>query len=522
MADAKNTLKQDDPLLEGDDPFLDASDIERLMLGEATREDILVEEKTSGSGKAFGAGSVAEAEPEIAIELDVDDDQDPFLSEAEFEAPVDDLGVSPEFEELREELALSTAEMPVGESLYGEVDNDVSDQPIPRISIAAFCERPETGALIHNAAEDRRLARAHVDVELGGLPGAIERYHDATTPNLLIVESGMRGRGLFDQLEELAAVCDPDTKVVVIGASNDIALYRGLMKRGVSEYLVPPMTPLHLIRSISELFLDPDVPFSGKTIAFIGAKGGVGSSTVAHNVSWALTEALQSDAILVDMDLSFGTAGLDFNQDPAQTLGDALAEPDRLDEALLDRLLVRCTDRLSLFSAPATLDKDWEFSPASYDMVLEKVRKQAPHIMLDLPHIWMPWVKQTLLSADEVVVTVAPDLASLRNAKNMFDLITGARPNDEPPKVVINMSGMPKRPEIPLKDFADALGTAPVLVMPFEPQLFGQAANNGQMITEVDAKSKAADGFNHLASLITGRTAAPQNKSSFFGKLFGG
>ena len=521
MSDAKNTLKQD-PLLEGDDPFLDASDIERLMLGEATREDILVGENATGAGKAFGAGSVEDGDLAVDLEIETDDSEDTFLSEAPFDEPADEMGVSPEFEELRDEMALTSAAIPVGESLYGEVDNDVSDQPVPRISIAAFCERPETGALIHNASEDRRLARAHVDVELGGLPAAIERYHDATTPNLLIVESGMRGRGLFDQLEELAAVCDPDTKVVVIGASNDIALYRGLMKRGVSEYLVPPMTPLHLIRAISELFLDPDVPFSGKTIAFIGAKGGVGSSTIAHNVSWALTETLQSDAVLVDMDLSFGTAGLDFNQDPTQTLGDALAEPDRLDEALLDRLLVRCTDRLSLFSAPATLDKDWEFSPASYDMVLDKVRKQAPHIMLDLPHIWMPWVKQTLLSADEVVVTVAPDLASLRNAKNLFDLVTGARPNDEPPKVVINMSGMPKRPEIPLKDFADALGSAPVLVMPFEPQLFGQAANNGQMITEVDSKSKAADGFNHLASLITGRTPVMQKKSSFFGKLFGG
>jgi len=332
----------------------------------------------------------------------------------------------------------------------------------------------------------------------------------------------MRGRGLFDQLEELAGVCDPETKVVIIGATNDIVLYRELIKRGVSEYLVPPMTPLHLIRTVSDLFLDPDQPFAGKTIAFIGSKGGVGSSTVAHNCSWALSEGLAQDAVLMDLDLSWGTAGLDFNQDPAQTLGDALSEPERLDDALLDRLLVRCTDRLSLFSAPATLDRDWEFAPQDYETVVEKVRRQAPLVALDLPHVWMPWVKQTLLSADEVVVTVTPDLASLRNAKNLFDLVTGARPNDNPPKVVVNMSGMPKRPEIPVKDFADALGVPPVLVLPFEPMLFGKAANNGQMISEVDAKSKAADGFGHLAKIVTGRAAAEPQKQSFFSKLFGG
>jgi pilus assembly protein CpaE len=512
MNDANRALKSD-PLLDGDDPFLEAADVERMLLGETEPAPEPEPTPMNAPQGGFGAGYEDEGFDDAG--------DDPFLEEAGFEdtetaarAPMPRAA----FEDLSDEIAAVTP----GDALYGEVDSDISDQPVPRISVAAFCERPETGALIHNAANDRRLAKAHVNVELGGLPAAIERFHDESTPNLLIVETGMRGRGLFDQLEELAGVCDPDTKVIIVGAANDISLYRELIKRGVSEYLVPPMTPLHLIRTISELFLDPERPFAGKSIAFIGAKGGVGSSTVAHNCAWALTEGVQSDAVLVDMDLSFGTAGLDFNQDPAQTLGDALAEPDRLDDALLDRLLVRCTERLSLFSAPATLDKDWEFSPTDYDMVLDKVRRQAPFVALDLPHMWMPWVKQTLLSADQVVVTVTPDLASLRNAKNLFDLVTSARPNDEPPKVVINMAGMPKRPEIPVKDFAEALGTQPALVLPFEPQLFGKAANNGQMITELDAKSKAAEGFAHLAGLVTGRATAPQRSRSLFGKLFGG
>jgi len=516
MADAKHALNRD-AILDGDDPFLDASDIERLMLGEpapASAQDAqqAAPVEADRGSRRFGAGSAPE----------IDEFTDTYEPASPAPEPQSQTSLDAEFAELQDEFMASQASMPAGEALFGEIDRETADQPVPRISIAAFCERPETGALVHNAAGDRRLAKAHIAVELGGLAAAIERYHDATTPNLLIVESGMRGQGLFDQLEELASVCDPDTKVIIIGATNDIALYRELMKRGVSEYLVPPMTPLHLIRSISDLFLDPDQPFAGKTIAFIGAKGGVGSSTIAHNCAWSLSEGLQTDAVLVDLDLSFGTAGLDFNQDPAQTLGDALNEPDRLDDALLDRLLVRCTERLSLFSAPATLDRDWEFSPNEYEMVLDKVRRQAPFVALDLPHLWLPWVRETLLSADQVVVTVTPDLASLRNAKNLFDLIAGARPNDELPKVVINMAGMPKRPEIPIKDFADALGTPPALVLPFEPQLFGKAANNGQMIHELDPKSKAADGFAHLAGLVTGRSAGPMRKRSIVSKLFGG
>jgi len=506
--DAEDSFLDDSAETSASDPFLDASAVERRMLGEPEPGPAPSQaEPDAGGLRPFGA-RLAEAnqspEPEMA----------PARPAAK-SAPASPAPAAPR------PVASMT---PVDGGLYGEVGGDEDDallnQPVPRIAIQAFCERPETGQLIHHAGADRRLSRAHLTVELGGLAGAIERYHDAQTPELLIIETGMRGRELFAQLEELAGVCDADTKVVIIGAANDITLYRELIRRGVSEYLVPPMTPLHLIKTISGLFLDPDAPFAGRTLAFVGAKGGVGSSTVAHNVSWHITESLRTDAVLVDLDLSFGTAGLDFNQDPAQTIAEALAQPERLDDALLDRLLVKCTERLSLFSAPATLESDWDFDADSFDMVLEKVRRQAPFIALDVPHAWSPWVRRTILSADQVIVTVTPDLACLRNAKNLFDLVRQARPNDEPPKVVVNMAGCPKKPDIPLKDFADALGAAPLLVLPFDPALFGKAANNGQMIGEVDPKSRPAEGFAHLASVLAGRAPAPVKRKSLFGSLF--
>lgn len=493
-----------------EDAFMSAEEIERRMLGDAF-EDTPAHNRGGGeeAGRPFGA-RLAEAN---AIEGDL---------EAGLGIESEDFGDGGEAWEMPasprvQPGAAVPSKRGVHEVAYEDDDELVA--PVPRITIHAFCERPETGALIHNAGDDRRLAKAHVTVELGGLAAAIERFHDESTPNLLIVETGMQGRALFEQLEELAGVCEAETRVIIVGATNDIALYRELMRRGVSEYLVPPMTPLHLIKTISGLFTDPEAPFAGKTIAFIGAKGGVGSSTVAHNVSWCMTENQRTDAVLVDLDLSYGTAGLDFNQDPAQTISEALEEPDRLDDALLDRLLVRCSERLSLFSAPATLERTWDFGPDAYEMVIEKVRRQAPFIALDLPHTWSPWVRQTVLSADQVVLTVTPDLACLRNAKNLFDLVRQQRPNDEPPKVVVNMAGCPKRPDIPLKDFSDALGAAPVLVLPFEPELFGKASNNGQMISEVDAKSRASEGFIHLAGLVTGRTnaAAPKSRGLFSG-----
>jgi pilus assembly protein CpaE len=402
---------------------------------------------------------------------------------------------------------------PESSAFADEDDHRLNEQPVPRISIEAFCELPETASTLQRAAADRRMGRAHVTVQDGGLTRAIQKFHSETTPNLIIIETGLRGRELFSQLEELSNVCDVETRVIVIGAANDITLYRELMRRGVSEYLVPPFTPVQLMRVIADLFHDPDQPFAGKTVAFIGAKGGVGASTVAHNVAWSIAENVGRDTSIVDLDISFGTASLDFNQEGVTGITEALNNPDRVDTVLLDRLVTRCTDRLTMFTAPANLDREWELDPRTVDTVIDAIRRTVPMVVLDLPHIWQSWTKQLLLSADEVVIIATPELASLRNAKNMHDLVVNARPNDIPPRIVLNMVGVPKRPEISVSEFADAMQAQPALVLPFEPFLFGTASTNGQMLGEIKAESKPAVSMRHLASLLTGQDASPRSKN---------
>ncbi len=391
----------------------------------------------------------------------------------------------------------------IGDAFGGEA----GDMSVPRIVIHGFYERGDTCELLAQASADRRMSRATTEMHAGGLTAAVAHYQEHPTPSLVIVESAAAGPDLLRELEALADVCDPGTKVLVIGAANDIALYRELMRRGVSEYLVPPLNVLGVIRSITDLYSDPSAPFVGRAIAFLGAKGGVGSSTLAHNVAHAISERMQANAVIVDLDLPFGTAGLDFNQDPVTGIADALGQPDRLDATLLERMMVRCTDRLSLFAAPATLDSEYDIGMEAYEEVTSKIRGTAPFVILDLPHIWTGWMKRTLLSCDEVVIVATPDLASLRNAKNLVDLIRTARPNDAPPKLVLNQMGVPGRPEIPAKEFSAALGIEPTLILPFDPKTFGQAANNGQMLEEVGAKTKVAEGVQHLAQLLSRREA---------------
>ena len=395
-------------------------------------------------------------------------------------------------------------------------------RPVPRITIQAFCDTPEVAGTIETAAMDRRMARAHVKVHTGGIGAAGEFYRTAPTPNLILVETRLPFDELVVSLDSLAEVCDAGTKVMVIGHSNDVQLYRELLKRGVSEYLVAPVSVMTVITAISGIYREAGTEKLGQVYAFIGAKGGVGSSTVAHNVAWTMARLFGSDVILADLDLAFGTAGLDFNLDPSQGIADAVFGADRLDEVLLDRLLAKCEDHLSLLAAPAALDKSYDFGEDAFDQVLEIVQSNVPTVVLDVPHIWSAWARKTLVAADQVVVTAAPDLANLRNAKSIVDFLRQARPNDTPPKLVLNQVGVPKRPEIKPEDFAAALQLEPIATIPFDPLLFGTASNNGQMIAEASAKTTVSDVFTDVAQIVSGRKELKKarRRGLDFGPLF--
>ncbi|HLK23324.1 MAG TPA: AAA family ATPase [Caulobacteraceae bacterium] len=437
------------------------------------------------------------------------DDDDPFLTPQEPLTGFDDA----------HDPRPGPAPNPVGDMIAG-AEAMLGEVSVPHIGIHIFWERNDTAEVAEKCAADRRMARASTEIKPGGLAAAVAQYQNQPTPPLIIVESEAQASVLLEQLDRLAQVCDAGAKVVVIGAHNDITLYRELMRRGVSEYLVPPLQPLQLIGAITTLYADPAAPFVGRQIAFVGARGGVGSSTVAHNLAYLLSETMRTNTVIVDLDLPFGTAGLDFNQDPLQGVADALSQPDRLDPVLLDRMMARCGERLSLFAAPATLDTDYDIGADAFEEVTSKIRATAPYVVLDLPHLWSGWMRRTLLSADDVVITASPDLASLRNAKNIVDLVRQARPNDSPPLLVLNLVGSPGRPEIPVKDFGEALGLDTQVVVPFDAKLFGQAANNGQMIEEVGPKSKAAEAFQRLALMVTRRDPPPAPKKSTLSGLF--
>src|SRR5690242_3472506 len=391
---------------------------------------------------------------------------------------------------------------------------------VPHINIRAFCDDERTVQAIKAAAADRRMARAHVQIHMGGIAGAVQVFQSELTPNVVVVETRANRDAVLAELSQLASVCGPETKVLVIGHLNDVLLYRELMRLGVSEYLIAPVHQLQIIESIAKLFHDPGAKPLGRIFAFVGSKGGVGSSTLAHNVGWYLSRHLDTDTVITDLDLAFGTAGLNFNQEASQGIADALGQPDRVDQTLLDRLLTKCGDKLSLLASPGSIDRDFHIEESAVEIILNTVRNSVPCVVVDVPNMWAPWIKYTLLHADEVVITATPELASLRNTKNLVDLLRQARPNDQPPRLVMNQIGIPKRAEIPVADFAKAINVEPTLTIAYDAQTFGTASSNGKMLAEISAKAKAADAVAALAQMLLGQEK--RVKSSKFSLPFAG
>jgi pilus assembly protein CpaE len=386
---------------------------------------------------------------------------------------------------------------------------------IPRVDIHIYCDNQQTGQAVQAAAADRRLSRAHVTIQLGGIAAACQVYQTQPTPNVLVVETHSGRDQLMVELGQLAEVCQANTKVIIIGHVNDVLLYRDLIKAGISEYVVAPVSTIGFIDLVASLYSDPKAAPLGRIVSFVGAKGGVGSSTLAHNLAWATSQRQGVSTIITDLDLAYGTAALNFNQDGGGGMLEALNSPDRLDTTLVERMMTKLGDKLNLLNGPGSVDRELNIEAHAVEAILNVVRSSAPLVVVDVPNMWAPWIKHTLLHSDEIIITATPELPSLRNAKNLIDLLKANRANDKAPSLIINQVGVPKRPEIAPAEFSKALGIEPLAVIPHDPASFGLAQGNGQMLFEVAPKSKSAEILLGLAPKLAGHqsTATISKKS---------
>ena len=381
-----------------------------------------------------------------------------------------------------------------------------------RVDLQVFATTPAARTAVEQVLTDRRLAKTRAAYFAGGMAEAVQTYADGASPGLLIIETHERAPALFEQLSRLSEVCRAETNLILLGEHNDVQLYRQIAKRGVHDYIPMPVDPAHLLEAMLGVCATSDKSRQARLISFIGASGGAGSSTVAMNVAWQLSKIYNDEVLLVDLDLAFGTVGLDFNLESPQTTAQALAQAERLDDQMLERFVAKHSDDLALLTSPGDCEGPAEMDIATLDLMIRVLRRNAAWVVLDLPHTWTAWVRHVLDASDEVVLTAVPSLASLRNAKSAAEALNAGRKNDTPARVVLNRAGVSPKTEIRTKDFAATLGTAPAVVVPYEPALFAEAANAGRLIGETNKNQRVLEPFSTLASLVSARPGLEKRK----------
>jgi pilus assembly protein CpaE len=361
---------------------------------------------------------------------------------------------------------------------------------IHRFSIEAFPLSRETEAALEGLRAEREFSKVKLAILFGGLPRAVKHYADNPSPRVIIVEDPSGIDQLLKNLEQMAEVVEPGRKVIVIGSINDVQVYRRLVSQGVAEYLVGPVSTQEIVEAVVESIRDPLQKEQGRLISFIGARGGVGSTTVAANTAWTLADTTKDETILVDLDLNFGTAALSLNLDPKQAAGDVLIDTERLDATLVERFLMEHDEHLSVISTQGTLKE-------VYRPTTESVER-----LIDLARQWTDWASNLLILSDEVVITAAPDLSNLRDAKMLVDWMRSRRGEQANVRLVLNKLDAGKKTQLSIKDFQESLRLVPIGVLSWEPQIFGQLANNGQVFGEGARSHKAAATFRQIATSL--------------------
>lgn len=384
---------------------------------------------------------------------------------------------------------------------------------LPRIKIDVFGLSADFLQTVELFRVDRAAHRAEISISKGDMQSAIERYQTNPAPPLIIIEKLESSDLVKNYLNTLADLCTPSTRLILIGDENDIVLYRELLALGVSDYLVQPVSALDLLDATNNTLNDDVRPEKiGRVFAFIGARGGVGASTLAHNIAHSLATDFGSTTLLIDANIAFGTAAMQFDTLPSRTLADALREGEALNTEVLDRLVHWREKHFGLLAAPPISGELGPPTAEGIRQVIDQARRLAQFVVLDLPASWQPWINTALMLADSISIVTTPDLPGLNNMRMLSQTLSKVRPNDPLPHLILNKVPQKGKPAVSAKEFEKFLDRKLATTIPSDPVSLSASEMAGIVLAAHNPASIALPPIKGLIEILTGRSTNPPQK----------
>lgn len=367
-------------------------------------------------------------------------------------------------------------------------------------------------------------------VGANGIAGAADYLSNAPSPPLLIVDISDSPDPLID-IDVLAEVCEPGISVVAIGQANDIQLYRELIDSGVADYLVKPVSPEALDRAITKAVQTPaaGVDASQSSMIFVvGARGGIGTSTVAVNTAWQMAETRGKKTILVDLDLQFGTAALALDLEPGRGLREMLENPGRIDHLFVASASTNASENLAVLGAEEPLDNIMGFAPEALDLLLSELRAAYEVVIVDIPRSLAIEMRDVVAQGTDVMMVTDLSLAGMRDSMRLAMLYKNVAPTSNR-HVIVNRVGSDKKFELPKGEFEKGIDGKIAQMIPDDVKAAKGALNIGKPIMSASKGSKITGAIDQLCTRLTrvadedgGGDAESKQSKSLLGGLFGG
>lgn len=364
---------------------------------------------------------------------------------------------------------------------------------LPQATVAVFSRHGDTREAAMALEDDWRFARITMDVMEGDAETAAAAYQAQNSPSIVIVETDQIDDSFIAHLEKLAGSCSAGTNAVVIGPVNDVYLYRRLVGMGVSDYLVRPLKPAVLSDVIARILVSQMGTDGSRLIALVGGKGGVGVSTLSEALALGLSEQRSQKTVLLDAAGGWTYLSVGLGMEPTATLAEATRASANNDNASLNRMLLKPTERLAVLGTGLDTLLDDPVDAASFETILSNLMMTYPYVVADLSQSSGLVKRMTLARAHEILMVSQPTISSLRATRTLLHEIKGLRGGfDKEISLILNMVGLASGEEVSRADIELALERRADLILPFEPKVYIAAESETKLITDLKGGQEIA------------------------------
>jgi pilus assembly protein CpaE len=373
-------------------------------------------------------------------------------------------------------------------------------------------ERAGVIAIVHDQATLDRvqgvIRELQLDDELSfeaTLDAALRRLHEGLNPRVLLIDLS-ESPAPISELSAARAVGGADLKILALGTVNDVGLYRDMIAAGATDYLVKPPGREQL-NAVFEKHSGGGGGSGGlgQVVAFMGSRGGVGTTTAAVACGWVFAENRRERTALVDLDLHFGTVALKLDSDPGNGLCEALEQPSRIDSLFIERAMIKVSENLRILAAEAAVAEPQVVDTGAIDVLLYELRRKFSWIIVDMPRFVTPIHRVVLSTASRVILLCERSLAGLRDTIRLQTLLREQAPQTR--LILVESGAHGDRATVGKGEFEKAVGKSFDGTLSYDPKAAGAAANGGQPVPLAAPRSAYAKEINQLILNFAGAAA---------------